>query len=235
MVRFARQSSKYKQLTLNTNALARNTKYYADLKDAGLNTISVSVDSFNPEIAETCRSGTKTDKLKGRLTDIIALYAPTPVTVTIVVSRRNMHDVPTTLETLNTMGNVNVELQTLIVYDEEKGDKGSTPYSMNETEWHTLFAEIRTPDRYPNLSIVGGQPNQPMPTRCQRPFISPYITAEGYLTPCCTCEDPSVLGYSDVAKQPLTELWHTNPLQTFLKNYVKYAHAICKGCCFWSG
>ena len=74
MVRYARQSGRFKYLTLNSNAVTRTPEYFAELRDAGLDYVCVSVDSLNPIVAERCRSGTKLEKMKSMLWEI---YRPT--------------------------------------------------------------------------------------------------------------------------------------------------------------
>lgn len=237
MVRFASELRKYSIITMNSNALAKPVDYYERLRDAGLGHISISVDSFDPVIAEACRSGTKTDKLLERLKQIYALFPG--MAATIVVSKRNIQDVPNTLRVLNGIGAMEVELQALIVYDPDKGEFGNAPFALDASD-RAFLKQLKHQSMidFPNLTLLYLSPDEAMPEgnmRCSRPFRSPYVTAEGYLTPCCTCEDASVLGYANVSTTPLEEVWRSAPVQAWLRDYVKQPAAICNGCCFYTG
>jgi MoaA/NifB/PqqE/SkfB family radical SAM enzyme len=236
MVRIAKKSGKYTYININSNALAKPITFYEKLKAEGVNSISVSVDSFTPEIAEACRSGTNTEKLKKRVSELMSLYDPNAFVITIVVSKRNLADLPNTLLALNAMGRVKVEIQTLIVYDAEKGSEGNLPYGLNAQEQETLADWLLSQKDYPNLQIHGTLLNREKSAyRCSRPFVSPFVTVEGYLTPCCTTYDPALLGHANIAEKSLKELWVQPVFQKWLSDYTKESHAICKDCCFFTG
>jgi len=233
MVVYAKASGKYKRLTLNTNALARPAEYYRQLKALGLEHISVSVDSFDPAIANDCRKGTKVGKLEERLREIHAIYATQPITVTVVVSKRNLADIPNTLRILDSIGAMHVELQPLIIYDSQKGADGNSLYDLNQQDYRILRSYTLHPYGHLHITLAVSVQNAPM--RCMRPFIAPYITASGYLTPCCTIEDPAVLGHIKIEGRPFEAIWQTPSLQAWLRDYATQAPEICKGCCFYTG
>ncbi len=236
MVRLAKHTGKYTHININSNALAKPITFYETLKREGLNSISVSVDSFTPEIAEACRSGTNTEKLKKRVSELMQLYTPDTFLITIVVSKRNLDDLPNTLSALNSMGRLMVEIQTLIVYDAGKGEDGNAPYGLNTQEQEKLAEWLMTQKHYPNLQIHGTLlEREKSAYRCMRPFVAPFVTVEGYLTPCCTTYDPALLGYANIAEKPLKELWVQPTFQSWITEYTKNSHAICKECCFFTG
>src|SRR3546814_851148 len=59
LVAMARQSGKFKRMKVTSNGITRSADYYAEAVAAGLNEFWISVDSFDPVIAERMRSGTK--------------------------------------------------------------------------------------------------------------------------------------------------------------------------------
>lgn len=236
MIAYAKSTGKYNQITINSNILARPISYYEKLKEEGLEYISVSVDSFTPEIAEACRAGTDTEKLKKRLGEILKLYTNKHLFVTIVVSKRNLEDLPRTLTILNDMGPLMVEIQSLIVYDPDKGEDGNNSVALDEQDLAKLVAESQKKELYPNIIFNGTTLKEGNSKfRCMRPFTSPYVTVDGFLTPCCTSQDPSLLGYTDISKMTWQEAWIRPEVSQWVKSYVKNTHAICKGCCFYSG
>jgi len=235
IVAHAKASGKFKHITLNTNALARKADFYKELRDAGLTHLSVSVDSFDPAVAEACRAGTDVVKLRERLMQIAEVWEE-EITVSIVLSRRNLEDVELTLSSLNEMGRFEVEIQPMIVYDAALADVGNQPYALDTVDQErvrTMAAGFGT--RYPNLRIGLGGPLSPdfgAGVRCNRPFYSPYVTVDGYLTPCCTIEDPAVLGHTSVLNQSLAEAWRNPVVADWATHYAVASPSVCEGCCF---
>lgn len=236
LVAIARGSGKYDCITLNTNGLARDRDYYVAMRAAGVDHVSLSIDSLDPDIAAQCRAGTRVDKLASRLDELHELFGMR-LTVSIVVSRRNRADLASTLAALNARGPMTVEMQTLIVYDEHHGDDSHAEVALSADEKAALDAELDSwASAYPNLRLAGvGNGAQASPSRCARPFVAPFVTVDGFLTPCCTIQDPAVLGFTSVLDQTFAEAWRQPAVQRWLDSYLRMAPDLCRGCCFFTG
>ncbi|WP_420430172.1 radical SAM protein [Kordiimonas sp.] len=225
LVTIAAESRKFGSLHCNTNALAKPTSLYGELQFAGLTNFNVSVDSLNPVFAERTRAGTDTEKLTTRL----AAFQNEGLRfgITMVASKKNLLDIPSTLQLLSEVVKCNVFIQCYIDHDD--GDAG---LSLEDTvlleQW---LAELRP--RLPELKIyfsskyVEKKTALPM---CMAPWFDPGVTVEGYLTPCCVEWDPSVLGYQNLGKQGLPEIWHSPAFQKFLAAYTTQSPIFCRNC-----
>jgi len=237
IVKTAQRSGKFQNITFNTNGLSRSIAYYQDAVDAGVNFISISVASLDPAIADACREGTTVEKLVKRIRELRALMGDAML-VSMVISRRNLDDVPNTLAFLDGLERPDglaplmVEFQTLIDFNDDGGES----YALSEEDVERFAANLRAyAERFENLDLsTYGFARHTATVRCPRPFVSPYVTAEGYLTPCCVIEDPDVLGRVNVAEQPLAEAWRAPSVRTWLGGYLDRYPAICDGCCFRS-
>lgn len=67
LIRIASQSKKFDRIEINTNALVRTADFYSELFDAGLSSLTVSVDSLDSRLIESVRAGTDISKLETRL------------------------------------------------------------------------------------------------------------------------------------------------------------------------
>src|SRR5262249_2807499 len=87
---------------------------------------------------------------------------------------------------------------------------------------------------HPGLQIMqaGSLGEAPVDARCSRPFRSPYVTIDGYLTPCCTSFDPAVLGHTSVVALPMADAWRQPGVRTWVADCFARDPAICIGCCF---
>lgn len=229
MIAVARTSNKFPAITFNSNAVGRGIDYFARAKAAGLTHLSVSVDSFDPTIANACRFGTKVEKLAGRLAELAAMFPG--LAVSIVASRLNLEDIPRTIARLAALGVRTVEIQPLINYQPAAASTVDNTLSpADQARLTTALAGARRAHRTTEIAVAAAlDPNE---ARCARPFHAPYVTVDGYLTPCCTCFDPAVLGHTSLIEQPMTEAWRRPAVQAWLADYFTTEPAICVGCCF---
>ena len=226
-----RASGKFQHVILNTNALARDLDYYRKLHETGLTTVSISVDSLNQEVAALCRFGTKVEKLKQRIVDLAAIFPG--LSITLVASRLNVADIPATLVWLNKAGNYRVEIQVAIDF---KRDHAQTN-ALSNSESHALLNRILgMKDEIQNLSLafspsmlsVAGQ----AVSRCNKPFLAPYVTIDGFLTPCCVCYDESLYGHANLIRSDMQSLWATPVVSGWLQSYLRKSPDMCTGCSF---
>lgn len=234
LVTIARGSGKFQGVSFNTNALAHGIDFYRKLIHAGLNHLSISVDSFNQDIAERCRSGTLTRKLRERVVELRREF-PLNYTISIVLSRLNLYDFPNTLAELNGIGKFMVEIQPMMIYAGQPPEPGQEDKYLGPDEV-TLFNRMRdliTPT-LPNLEIITAGPlwHEGRMVRCTRPFTSPYVTVDGYLTPCCTILSPDVYGQTSVHDMTFEDAWRSPGVSDWIKSYIEKQPDICIGCTF---
>lgn len=235
----AKASGRFKYITLNSNAVTRTPDYFRQLREAGLDYVCVSVDSFNPEIAERCRSGTRVPKLKRMLRDIYREYGH--IVISMVASKMNMFDLPATLAELNAMGEelfpakrFTVEIQPVIDYKDETSNQPHT--MLNARELAILRDMLKAVgEALPRLIVTLNTATieqRKTGTRCGRPFFSPFITVDGFMTPCCTSFDPATYQHTNILFTPMAEAWKSDAVKSWLARYFMEGDEICKGCCF---
>lgn len=240
MTRFARQSGRFRYITLNTNAVTRSREFFQELRDAGLSYVCVSVDSLETEVANKCREGTKVDKLVQRIRELYADFGS--VVVSMVVSKLNYFDLPRTLETLNRLGEeinprdrFTVEMVPVIDYKPASSNLPRNTLSHDEIYRLRKIIEQLSP-LLPRLIL---SLNAGILTRikegalCARPFFSPFITVSGFMTPCCTVFDPGIYQYTNLHNMTMAEAWVSDPVQKWLTDYREQrGNTICDGCVF---
>jgi predicted O-linked N-acetylglucosamine transferase (SPINDLY family)/MoaA/NifB/PqqE/SkfB family radical SAM enzyme len=223
----ARQDGKFGLVSFNTNALLRDTDYYADLRWIGLGHISISVDSLVPQTVDALRAGTDCALLRARIERLIDLFEGS-VTLSVVLSRRNLPELPTLLSQLHELGARVVEVQPLVSYA-----ASIDPLALDAPELMAARDTIqRVQQLLPTLSVLPAAALMPNGTRCRRPFRAAYVTVEGYLTPCCLTNDVDLLGRVSLEHTPFAELWGTAQVQRFLEDYFDHEPSICIGCAF---
>lgn len=222
LVAMAKASGKFQRMKMTTNALARSVDYYRQSVAAGLNEFWISVDSFDQEINDKMRNGTKAEKLKRRVGELIA--AKLPVHISMVVSAENYHDMPATLAQLYELGKPPVHMQ-------EFQDFGN-PYGLMSVEQRKeFFRQLeQTLVQLPGMPISPPSYTRPQGQICTAPWFRPAVTVEGYLTPCCTTFDPSQFGYVNIGDMTFAEAWKQPGLLDWIARFLSDKTDICRGC-----
>ncbi|MBN8926585.1 MAG: radical SAM protein [Rhodospirillales bacterium] len=180
LIGIARASGKFRLVSFNTNALFADLPAYAALRAAGLAHVSISVDSLDPITAGALRAGTGVAALRAAIGDLIALFQGA-VTLSIVLSRGNLPELPDLLDTLHALGGRTVEIQPLVSYA-----AAIDPLMLDAADIavaREVLAAARR--RLPAMTLLPAAALTPNGTRCRRPFHAGYVTVEGFLTPCC--------------------------------------------------
>lgn len=222
LVAMARQSGKFKKMKVTSNGITRSADYYAEAVAAGLDEFWISVDSFDPVIAERMRSGTKTEKLKANIA--ACLDKGLPLHISMVVSAVNYRDIPDTLQQLAELGAPPVHMQEFQDYGE--------PYGLMTSEQRAEFIRLvhASVHRFPGLPVVLPSFIRPKGDICTAPWFRPAISVQGYLTPCCTTFDPSQFGYTNVGEMSFAQAWQQPGLLNWVRNFLEEKTPICTGC-----
>jgi len=222
----AQQSRKFRAISFNTNGLVREPEYYRALRDAGLNHISVSVDSLDPATAGLVRAGTDCGRLAETFPALLALWPA--ATLSIVLSRHNAAELPALLRQLYDVGARYIEVQPLISYG-----PAVQPLCLTEAELTIARRQVAEASRaLPGLQMLPAAALTPNGTRCRRPLHAAYVTVDGFMTPCCTTNDASLFGHANLADASFAALRHCEGVAAWMHTYIDREPAICSGCAF---
>ncbi len=226
LIAAARATGKFGVISFNTNALAREIDYYRHLRQIGLNHISVSVDSLDPTTAEALRAGTDAAELQAAIPALLALFSG--LTLSIVLSRRNLAELPALVTTLHGLGVRIIEIQPLVSYAPT-----TEAMALDRAELRSAAATIAAMrQRLPDLTLLPAAALTPDGNRCRRPFRAAYVTVGGFLTPCCLTNDPDLFGRVNLADISFQQAWHAPGVRRFLESYFDAEPEICRGCAF---
>lgn len=236
MLETAKKLGRFGTSLFYTNGLARPVDYYLRILTSGLADFILSLDSLDPVVAASCRAGTDVVRLRALLAEAAKVATPN---VSLVLSRKNLADLPRTLAELNALGPVRMSIQPLVNYRPLGDDDAPNEHALDAAalaEYETLRQGFAT--RYPHLDFrdagmdqLRGQDRQAAGSRyCLRPFLHPYVTVEGYLTPCCLVYDPDIYGRTLLTGRTFAEAWDAAPVQGWLHELVTGAPEICRDC-----
>ncbi len=227
LVASARATGRFGVISFNTNALVRDSDYYRDLQAAGLNHVSISVDSLDAPTAAATRAGTDCARLGNAIQALIGLFGPT-VTLSIVLSRHNIEELPALLRQLYALGGRYIEVQPLIGYGAP-----TQPLCLTAQELAVARRAIaEAAAALPGLQMLPAAALTPTGGRCRRPLHAAYVTVDGFLTPCCTTNDASLFGHANLAEANFAALWQSEGVAGWLNGFVDREPTLCAGCAF---
>ncbi|WP_341702346.1 radical SAM protein [Ferrovibrio sp.] len=222
LVAMAKQSGKFQKMKVTSNGVTRSADYYARSVAAGLDEFWISVDSFDPVIAERMRAGTKVEKLKANLA--ACMQAGLPLHISMTVSAANFRDIPDTLRQLKALGAPPVHMQEFQDYGE--------PYGLMSEADRIEFIRLLKAAQADLRGLPVALPNfaKPPGDICMAPVLRPAISVDGFFTPCCTTFDPSQFGYTNLGEMSLAEAWQQPGVLRWVAAFLQDQTPICQGC-----
>jgi MoaA/NifB/PqqE/SkfB family radical SAM enzyme len=236
LLRLARDSGKFDTLVTTSNITIRKGDYYDDLFDIGLNHLTVSVDSFDPIIADQLRTRTKVDKLRSTLEHLIARYAE-QMHVATVVSKTNLHDLKNTFGLINQMaekgpGKVHISLMKF----DDMLLEGMEGICLTSDDFQLLqeFTE-QWKEEFPNLNfgpIPVEKERMPTPTSiCKNTWSNIKVSVKGNIDTCTYRHEPFLSPeLCDLKSQSYEEVMASQAQLDYLAGYLEKSPDFCDGC-----
>lgn len=222
LIRIARDSGKFLNITLTSNAMARDVPYYSKLFVAGLTKLYISVDSFDPVLANQLRAGTKVGKLKKMISSLTESF-PGQVAIRTVIGSANIHTVPDLLAELNGLGKLQVYMHP---YDDIGYPTGTLTF---EERARFIFDIEAYKKPFNNLKVTenGFIPSKKV---CVHPWKIPAITVDGYLVPCCRVMDKNIFNFGNVIERSFEEVWNAEKSNNMREEFLLRSPGYCEGC-----
>ncbi|TAJ98775.1 MAG: radical SAM protein [Chloroflexota bacterium] len=222
LVSFAVASKKFKKISLTSNGLARSVDFYRSMFSAGVSMLSLSVDSLDAQIASQVRAGTDVIRLVDRLKELCSEF-PGKIEITTVLGRHNIRTASELFAELDRLGPLRINIQP---YD-DLGNPGGC-LSVEERAW--FIHEIPTlARRFRNL-VLSGDHLLPSLERCTAPWFAPYISVDGYVTPCGRLTDPKVINFGNVLSSDFHHTWFGSDAEKWREQFVRESPNECAGC-----
>jgi MoaA/NifB/PqqE/SkfB family radical SAM enzyme len=227
LVRLASETGKYGYVAFNTNGHSHNEPYWRELAAKYRCSVSLSIDSLDPEIAELCRSGTDVAVLASQLLLFKEIFPG--FSVTLVASRMNLRDIPRTLRKIAEIGGIPVGIQGVITADEGVAlDAGDNLWLSGEA--------LSIMGEFPGFNVTGADGNAGISgdlKRCVAPFVAPFITIGGELTPCCAGIDPAAYQRTSLLDERTWDAVRASaPVTDWFRSYVAEDPPMCRACSF---
>ena len=85
---------------------------------------------------------------------------------------------------------------------------------------------------YPNLNITP-EPFFPSAEVCPSPWVSPAVTVDGQLKPCCMILHQEKINFGNILKVPFKDLWKSEDIEEFRASFMKKSPECCARCPYY--
>lgn len=244
----------------NSNGILLNAQWQAELIDAGLDELRISLDASSAEGYRKMRRSDSFDRIVANLREfserIRNCRAERPkLSLWFVGTRDNIAELPGLVQLAADIGVPEVYIQRLVYFQDDAGYGAAKPemtlmdsseatgklIAKSQDAAIRLGVKLNASGRTTPSSSLRGKPNAYHSWRkCYRPETLTYITAHGNVLPCCispfaTKDYPSII-LGNVFAEPLAKIWRGQRYQQFRQQrQTDTPPRCCVGCgYFWS-
>ncbi len=234
------RAAKARQMTVGftTNGTIMPPRIIEEICDISPDWLHTSLDGATKATFENIRKGANFDAILKNLERLMAALdgASRPeISVWFVGIKDNIHELPALVRLVDGLGIKNLYVQSVHFWGHESWREKNQPQSIaNELERVGIFFE-QAREEASALGMTLEVCNLPDPNlgrECQWPWRACYITAEGFITPCCIQgSDPTVINFGNIFEQSFGEIWNSPDYQTFRRKLKSPdIPKICEGC-----
>jgi len=218
MIRHAKERFCYVETF--TNGMSINASRVDEILQSDLDELHFSVDGATPEALETARPGADLKRIVDTVERLIEKKGGRTWPVVdfwFVYTNKNLGELPGLVSLAGELGIPKIHIQ-------RAHDWSSTPIRerMERFRSKAVTAEAKAiyeraqdlAKRYGVFLRTLNPPDEGPPTwdtreaRCTWPWRSCYITADGFVTPCCVRPDPEVTQFGNLFRDDFSAIWN---------------------------
>jgi radical SAM protein with 4Fe4S-binding SPASM domain len=225
MIEYAKHEKKMGYIYLITNGTLINKRLAKKIVLSGLDHIAISIDGATKETYEKIRVGANFDKVIKNVKNLVKIRnqlgkKPT-IRLGFVLQSENKEDL---LKIINLGKLINVDMVSANIIN---------PHFPGKDELSYFASKIQIEDAYSYAKKLGVKFKyvDHYSDKCLYPWTCPYITWNGFVTPCCVKPDPEEFNFGNLFTESFSSIWNNEKYRKFRKFLMsKKPPKICKGC-----
>jgi len=219
---------------INTNGTILTETKSKELIDSGLSNLSISVNSFDEKVFAETRSGASITKITENIKRFIEIKKNLNASKPIVSFRAILmkETEPHMEDLIFKSDELGVDVLYIQLFMSIVADEKLCTSSLSQNEIEAFSNKLEEWKKKIKMSIITesfGKSSNNL-GQCKLPWFSPNITAEGYVTPCCTINNPSILNMGNIFNTPFEQIWNSDKFVDFRSTFYKKQPKVCIGC-----
>ena len=218
---------------IDSNATLIDKEVAKKLIDSKLDILSISIDGTNKKTYEAIRRGANFENVIKNLKNIIklkkSLMSNLEVHLFMVLQKENIEELPAFIRLGEKLGVDSIN-GTFVCSLGVNADKNISIKEVNKEkiskileETNYLIKNSKVDIRMDNLLDYLKNPYKEthnIEAPCFMPWYSPFITWDGYVSPCCICTDKQVV-FGNIFEEPFKKIWNNKKAQNFRRQLTK--------------
>lgn len=221
-----------------TNGSLLNERNINSLIKSRLSKIIISIDGASKKTFESIRVKSNFETVVENSRKLISIskknFLRPEISAWCTVQKENYNEVNDIAKLCRELGFDNLTYQLhLTDWGKEKWNKiNSSKKVQQDTQTEFNFLELQKNEKKKNFNVNIFKENLlTYQNQCKWPWKSSYISAEGFVVPCCILGDSSVISLGDIKKNNFREIWNSKYYQEF-RSRIKTNNLsdYCKNC-----
>lgn len=224
------------EIGTTSNGTVLNDRILGEILDCGLDWLNFSIDGATKETYEKMRPGATFEKVLANITRIsnaVENRQKPVLSIWFLSNSGNIHELPDMVELVKSIGIPRLNTQGV--------------HYWGHPDWHDKANEANavvdlrpalreTQRRAEKAGVEFNWHNFPDPEKdraCKWPWKGSYITADGFVTPCCeNGSDPQRINFGNILEQSYEEIWNSAEYREFRRQLrdPNSRPSICEDC-----
>jgi len=235
MIEYAK--SKDIEIGFFSNVTLINEEMARKIVESKLDYINLSVDATN-EVYEKIRMGANFNNIIENIKTLIKVKGNKRyphISIWVAGMKENINEVPKIVQLAYDLGIDEVVVQSINFWGKDLMKDKFKDKSLNENigeakkvldEAGKLAEELDINLKYSTVYFT-----KKTKRACKSPWLTSYITVDGYVTPCCMqASDPRLINFGNVFEKSFEEIWNSEDYKKFRKELKKGMPKVCVDC-----
>lgn len=217
IVRFAK--SKGIEIGTTTNGTILTDRIVSEILESGIDWLNFSLDGATKATYEKMRHGAVFEEVLANTRRIVeaARGRKRPaLAIWFLANRENIAELPMMVPLVKELGIPSLNIQGVHYWGHPDWHERAT-HANTISDLKDILRQVRDQAREAGVQFQWfNLPDQTAGRGCKWPWKGAYITADGYVTPCCeNGSDPNRINFGNLFEQPFTEIWNSEAYRKF--------------------
>ena len=207
------------EIGTTTNGTFLTDRILAEIIGVGLDWLNFSIDGSTKATYERLRPGANFEEVLTNIRRVVSTLDGRPLpelAVWFLSNRENIHELPDMVNLVRSLGILSLNTQAVHYWGHPDWHERATEANAMDDLVGVLSETKRRADldgirfnwyNFPDSAAVRG---------CKWPWRGAYITADGFVTPCCeNGSDPERINFGNIFEQPFSAVWNSAAYQQF--------------------
>jgi MoaA/NifB/PqqE/SkfB family radical SAM enzyme len=215
-----------------TNGILLDRQKTEELLDVGLTELGVSIHSLGKDSFARFRSGASLDRVLANVEGLISarrergLVHPTVAAWSILMR----DSVDSAADLVRSASDIGIDKINFLDYITGMGDEKSDRQKIEKSIYDSVIIDLKRIGNEQGVFVSGNLNPSIERGVCNQPWMTPFISAEGFVMPCSFIADPGLLNFGNIFESDFRSIWLGPHYTAFRRNFGITRPSVCRDC-----